>query len=83
MGNQKQFSIESLRYWPLTAVIQAIFFKATFKWFHLTLFKQIWKSPSMVKNSICIMNYIHQMHESRNMIRCRNNNVRMAATSKE
>ena len=43
-GNRQPFSIEGFRYRPLTAVIQATFSEATFKWFHLTPFKCVWKS---------------------------------------
>ena len=38
-GNGKPFSIENFRYQSLTAIVQAAFSEAAFKWFHLTPFK--------------------------------------------
>ncbi|KIK75785.1 hypothetical protein PAXRUDRAFT_784545 [Paxillus rubicundulus Ve08.2h10] len=44
-GNGKPFLIKGLMYRPLMSVIQAGFSEAMSGWFHLTPFKQIWKSP--------------------------------------
>lgn len=44
-GNGRVFSVSGLFYRPLTAVIQAAFSEQSSKWFHLTPFRRIWKSP--------------------------------------
>lgn len=44
-GNGKPFSISGFRYCSLTGVIRTVFCEAASKWFHLTPFKRVWKSP--------------------------------------
>jgi len=44
-GNGKMFTVPDLAYHPLVSVIQAAFADPISKWFHLTPFKCIWKSP--------------------------------------
>jgi len=44
-GNGRQFTIGGLFHRPLTAVIRAVFAEKGAKWFHLTPFKRIWRSP--------------------------------------
>lgn len=44
-GNGHEFSVSGLFYRPLISVIQAAFSERSSKWFHLTPFKRIWKSP--------------------------------------
>ncbi|KAG2037991.1 hypothetical protein BDR03DRAFT_933797 [Suillus americanus] len=44
-GNECVFSVSGLFYRPLISVIQAAFSEQSSKWFHLTPFKCIWKSP--------------------------------------
>ena len=44
-GNGQQFTIEGLFHRSLTAVIRAVFAEQAAKWFHLTPFKRIWRSP--------------------------------------
>ncbi|KAL4076807.1 hypothetical protein V8B97DRAFT_2004510 [Scleroderma yunnanense] len=46
-GNGKTFTVPDLMYHPLVSVIQAAFTDPILKWFHLTLFKCIWKSLVM------------------------------------
>jgi len=43
-GNGQQFTIEGLFHRSLTDVIRAVFAEQAAKWFHLTLFKRIWRS---------------------------------------
>ena len=45
-GNGHQFTIKGLFHWPLTAVIHTVFSGKDAKWFHLTPFKRIWRSPA-------------------------------------
>ena len=45
-GNSKTFTVPDLVYHPLVSVIQAVFTDPILKWFHLTPFKRIWKSPA-------------------------------------
>lgn len=45
-GNGRSFFIPRLMYRPLTSVIKAAFSEPLSKFFHLTPFKRIWKSPS-------------------------------------
>ncbi|KAG2058593.1 hypothetical protein BDR06DRAFT_980408 [Suillus hirtellus] len=44
-GNRQLFTVPGFHYWPLVAVICAAFSEASLHWFHLTSFKQFWKSP--------------------------------------
>ena len=44
-GNGKTFTVPDLVYRPLVSVIRAAFTDPVSKWFHLTPFKHIWKSP--------------------------------------
>jgi len=44
-GNGKMFTVPDLAYHPLVSVIRAAFAHPNSKWFHLTPFKCIWKSP--------------------------------------
>lgn len=44
-GNGHSFSVSGLFYRPLNAVIRAAFSERSSKWFHLTPFKRLWKSP--------------------------------------
>ncbi|KIK14868.1 hypothetical protein PISMIDRAFT_116307, partial [Pisolithus microcarpus 441] len=48
-GNGRVFTVHGLAYCPLVSVIWAVFMEAALKWFHLTPFKHIWKSPVMGK----------------------------------
>ena len=43
-GNGKTFTVPDFAYCPLVSVIRAAFMDPVSKWFHLTLFKRIWKS---------------------------------------
>ena len=45
-GNGQPFTIPGLFHHSLTGVIHAVFTEKAAKWFHLTLFKRIWKSPA-------------------------------------
>ncbi|KAF8834278.1 hypothetical protein BDN67DRAFT_992701 [Paxillus ammoniavirescens] len=45
LGNGKPFTIEGFRFWKITSVIRATFSETSSRWFHLTPFKHIWKSP--------------------------------------
>ncbi|KAH7927896.1 hypothetical protein BV22DRAFT_1006163 [Leucogyrophana mollusca] len=44
-GNGKSFIIPGFLYRPLTHVIRSAFSEAISKWFHLTPYKRIWRSP--------------------------------------
>ncbi|KAI6118556.1 hypothetical protein EDD16DRAFT_1707349 [Pisolithus croceorrhizus] len=44
-GKERVFTVHGLAYHPLISVIRAVFMEAASKWFHLTPFKCIWKSP--------------------------------------
>lgn len=44
-GNGQPFSIPGLFLRPITAIVRAALAEKAAKWFHLTPFKQIWKSP--------------------------------------
>ena len=48
-GSERKFTVGGLAYRPLVSVIRAAFMEATLKWFHLTPFKRMWKSPTMGK----------------------------------
>jgi len=43
-GNGQHFTIGGLFHQPLTDVVRAVFAGENAKWFHLTPFKQIWRS---------------------------------------
>ena len=45
-GNGHSFRVPGLMCWSLTAVIKTAFSEPISKWFHLTPFKHVWKSPS-------------------------------------
>lgn len=45
-GNGQPFTISGLFHRSLTSVIRAVFTEKAAKWFHLTPFKRIWKSPT-------------------------------------
>lgn len=44
-GNGKDFEIPGLFHRSLTGTIRAVFAEKAAKWFHLTPFKRVWKSP--------------------------------------
>ena len=44
--NGRSFFVPHLMYRPLTSVVKAAFSESLAKFFHLTLFKRVWKSPA-------------------------------------
>ncbi|KIM61037.1 hypothetical protein SCLCIDRAFT_26188 [Scleroderma citrinum Foug A] len=57
-GNGQPFTIPGLFHRSLTSVIRAVFAEKAAKWFHLTPFKQIWKSPATSQEQ-CLYNELY------------------------
>jgi len=76
-GNGRQFTIGGLFHRPLTAVIRAIFAGEDAKWFHLTPFRRIWRSP-VTGHEQCIYDELYtsdvwnEAHDTLQKQRCDN-----------